>query len=463
MPTPARRKITLLLWTGLLTALLAPTSAAENPGSKSGLEVIHPILPVVVSTVSPSITERINKQIPPNKDYVVTDATLEKSAVGSGYSVLPLPAFVYNRNEGAWVGGLMPVFRANTKGQVEDIFAPLYLHNNLVGETFTLNYFGYRSATKQYHVIVSHATKVERTIDLSYKDIGYDDGRYIVSLQANSGKSAFNRFYGFGNQSLEQSESNYAMGDANLVVSGGINISETLSIVGSERLRRVSIGNGVVSSLPQTKAAFPTAPGIDGARIWGQGATVSYDTRDNPLTTLTGTYAALTGEFDQNYKADNRDQWWRTTGEVRNYLPHDGDRAVFVSRAMFDFLPIDSKGLVPQGVPFYERPTLGGENTLRGFGDGRFVSSFALLFNVEERFAVMQRSVLGNVLELNIAPFLDFGRVGRTLGSNGVVDNMQFNPGIGFRLLARPNIASRLDVAYGHDGANVYVGLDYPF
>ena len=40
---------------------------------------------------------------------------------------------------------------------------------------------------------------------------------------------------------------------------------------------------------------------------------------------------------------------------------------------------------------------------------------------------------------------------------------MQFNPGLGVRLLARPNIASRLDVAYGHDGPAVFVGLDYPF
>ena len=40
---------------------------------------------------------------------------------------------------------------------------------------------------------------------------------------------------------------------------------------------------------------------------------------------------------------------------------------------------------------------------------------------------------------------------------------IQYNPGIGFRLLARPNVAARVDVAYGRDGANVFVGLDYPF
>jgi outer membrane protein assembly factor BamA len=426
---------------GALCALIAPPCAAQTAGADAKLDSIQTAQPVVVSTASAT----------------------QKSAVGSGYSFVPLPAFMYNRNEGAWVGGLIPIFRANEKGQIEDIFAPLYLYNNLIGDTFTFNYFGYRRATQQYHVILSQATKVEHTVDLSYKDTGFHDGRYIVSLQANTGKSAFNRFYGFGNNSVQSAESNYALGDTNVIAAGGVHLTDTLVLTATERYRSVTIRDGVVSSLPQTPQAFPTAPGIDGETLWGQALTFSYDTRDNPLTPLKGTYATASGESDQNYKLDNRDQWWRTTSEFRNYLPHDDDRAVFVTHAMFDYLAIDKKGLVRQGVPFYERPTLGGENTLRGFGDGRFVSSFSILFNVEERYSVIQRTIMGNAVEFNVAPFLDIGRVGRTFSYNGTIKNVQFNPGVGFRFLARPNIASRVDVGYGKDGANVFVGLDYPF
>lgn len=433
-----------------------------SPSDAGSVELLDP-LPVAVSTVSAASKERINKQIPPNDQFTLTDASLKKSAVGSGFTIIPLPAFIYNRNEGAWIGGLTPLFRANDKGQVEDIFAPLYLHNDLIGETFTFNYYGYRSGTEQYHAIVSHATKVERTVDLSYIDTDFGEHHSIISLQANSGKSAFNRFYGFGQGSRSDQESNYALGDANLSVGGGININEAISLTATERVREVSIGNGVVSSLPQTLAAFPTAPGIDGAMVWGQSASFVYDTRDNPLTPLEGTYAKVMGESDQNYKTDNRDQWWRSTVEAKNFLPHDDDRAVLVTHALFDFLPIDSKGLVRQGVPFYERPSLGGETTLRGYGDGRFVSSYAVLFNVEERYTVIERSIMGNVIEVNVAPFLDFGRVGKTFGYNGVVKNMEFNPGVGVRLLARPNIASRMDIGFAHNGATVFVGLDYPF
>ena len=440
-----------------------PTAAAAKPDLPSDISLIHPTETIVVSTVAPSAEERINRQIPPNAEHTVTDASLKKSAVSPGYSIVPLPAFQYNRNEGAWIGALAPVFRSNAKGQVEDIVAPLYLHNDLIGETFTLNCYGYRDETRQYHAIVSHATKVERLLDVGYKDTGFDDGLYIVSLQANSGKTAFNRFFGFGNSVSDQHESNYAKGDTEIKAAAGVNLGESFTVLGTERARKVTIENGVVSSVSQTLQAFPTAPGIDGADIWSQGLTLSYDTRDNQLTPLEGVYATTTGEYDQNYKADNRDQWWRANAEVRSYLPHADDRAIFVSHALIDSLAIDNRGLVRQGVPFYERPTLGGENTLRGFGDGRFVSSFAILFNIEERVSIVQRSIMGNVIEVEVAPFLDAGRVGQKISSQKFVQNMQFNPGVGVRLLARPNIASRLDVAYGRDGANVYVGLDYPF
>jgi hypothetical protein len=443
-----------------LTALLAASAAAAEP--ESGVSMLRPSEPIVVSTVSATVEKMINRQLPPNADFTVTDASLAKSAVGPGYSIIPLPAFQYNRNEGAWVGALTPMFRANEKGQVEDIIAPLYLHNKLIGETFEFNYYGYRDETRQYHAIVSHATRVEHLVDVGYKDTGYDDGRYIISLQANSGQTAFDRFYGFGTKVSQQQESNYAKGDTEVKVAGGVNFTEALYVVGTERVRRVSVRNGVVTSVAQTLQAYPTAPGINGADIWSQGVTVSYDTRDNQLTPLEGVYMTATGESDQNYKTNERDQWWRANGEIRSYLPHSDDRAVFVSHALVDFLAKDNKGLVPQGVPFYERPTLGGENSLRGFGDDRFISSYAVLFNVEERVALIDRSIMGSVIEVSVAPFLDVGRVGSRV-TNQFFSIFQVNPGVGIRLLARPNIASRLDVGYGRDGANVYVGLDYPF
>ena len=41
----------------------------------------------------------------------------------------------------------------------------------------------------------------------------------------------------------------------------------------------------------------------------------------------------------------------------------------------------ERNGAEQLGVPFYEQPTLGGEHTLRAFGRGRYVGSWAALVN----------------------------------------------------------------------------------
>jgi outer membrane protein assembly factor BamA len=424
------------------------------------------------STITSQHKEEINKEVPPGAPMVVKSTNVSGAPVGPGYTVIPLPAFTYNRNEGYWAGALTPIFRANAKGEVEDIYAPLYLHNELIGETFTFNYFGYRHETTQFHVILSHATKIERTVDVGYKNTAALDGQYIFGLVANTGKSAFNRFFG-GNSSLQSSESQYTLADANFKLTGGVHLTEGLSVLASERYRVTNIEAGASPSLPQTSVAFPTTPGIDGSEVVGHGLTMAYDTRDNELTPLEGTYVTAFTEYDQNIKFSERNRWWRITGEWRYFLPHDDYQMVFVPHFLIDSeVGQDSNSVagapgssvqVNQGVPFYERPTLGGENTLRGFGRDRFVSNVAYVLNLEERITLSQRSLMGNVIELELAPFLDMGRVASGWGSDDLIKRMQVNPGIGLRALARPNIACRLDVGYGRDGANAYVGLDYPF
>jgi outer membrane translocation and assembly module TamA len=69
--------------------------------------------------------------------------------------------------------------------------------------------------------------------------------------------------------------------------------------------------------------------------------------------------------------------------------------------------------------------------------------------------------VFDNPLEFELAPFLDVGRVDDDLFTR--LKDTQFNPGVGLRVLSRPNVVGRIDVAYGKDGGNVFVGLDYPF
>jgi hypothetical protein len=400
-------------------------------------------------TVPGETTEKASEDVYPKQEHV-----LKSLPAKGGYTVIPLPAFAYTRNENYWIGTLVPILRANDKEEIEDIFAPQYLHNKFIGENFSLNYYGYRHETVQFRAIASYATKVERLFEAGFKDTAAGGGRYILAAEANWFKNAFARFFGIGNSTPEQNESTYTSREANIRLSAGINLQEHLSVLWTERYRDVRVEDGVIPSLPQTKDKFPTIAGIEGAQIFGHRLTLLYDSRDNLLTPLEGTYASLYGELAHNVHVDEPNRWVRFALDVRRLLPHADKRGVFVTRLLIG-------KVFSHDIPFYERPTLGGENTLRGFGLNRFISDNLYLINLEERIRVYEKRIFDNPIELELAPFLDFGRVNNEFLSR--LGRTQFNPGIGIRALSRPNVVGRIDVAYGKDGGNVFVGLDYPF
>jgi hypothetical protein len=371
------------------------------------------------------------------------------------YTIIPLPAYSYNRNERSWIGALVPILKANRQNELEDIFAPMYLHNQFVGETFSFNYYGYRTETKQFHGVASYASKVERYFEGSYLDTGAYGGRYILGAQANWFKNAFTRFFGIGNRTRERNESTYTSRETNIQLTAGINFGPSVSVRFTERYRAVRLEQGVIPSLPQTKDVFSGTPGVEGAQILGHRLTFLYDSRDNLLTPTKGTTISIFGELSQNFIHHEPDRWLHYGLEARHLFPHMAGRMIFVGH----FLLEAASG---QPIPFYERPMLGGENTLRGFGLNRFYDDTALLVNLEERIRVVQKTIFDNSIEFEAAPFVDIGRVTSNFES-ARLRRFQINPGLGIRLLARPNIVGRLDLAYGKDGENVFVGLDYPF
>ena len=379
---------------------------------------------------------------------------LKSLPVRGQYTYIPLPAFSYNRNEKYWVGALMPVLRSTENDQVQDIFAPQYLHNLYIGETFLLNYFGYPSDTETYSASVSYSTKIQRDFDFDYKNMAAGGGRYIVAGRVTWFKNAFRRFFGIGNNAPESDETNYTSRETIVELTAGINLPMDLALMLTERYHDVRVDQGAVTSLPQTRSLFPNLVGINGAQIVGHKLSLRYDTRDKQLISTQGSYVNISAEFNQNLKHEEENQWWRFTFDARHLLPH-GPGLVFVAHAFMD-------SLSGPGVPFYEEPMLGGETTLRAFGQSRFLDHKALLVNIEERIPAFEKRIFDHTINLEVAAFLDVGRVFDTFSAKSFT-SLQVNPGVGFRLLALPNIVGRMDVSYGRSGENVFVGLDYPF
>ena len=398
--------------------------------------------------------EETEEQRAESKQAEAKEEALKSLPIRGQYTYIPLPAYAYNRNEKYWIGALMPVLRSTENDQVQDIFAPQYLHNKYVGETFSLNYYGYPSDTETYNAVVSYSTKIQHDLDFSYKNVAAGGGRYLVAGQVTWFKNAFRRFFGIGNNAPESDETNYTSREALLELTAGINLTPDFILMLTERYHDVRVEEGAVTSLRQTKSFFPNPVGIEGAQIVGHKLSLRYDSRDKQLIPTEGSYVNISVEFNQNLKHQEENQWWRLTFDARHLLPH-GPGLVFVAHAFMD-------SITGPGVPFYETPMLGGETTLRGFGQSRFLDENALLVNFEERIPALEKRIFDHLISLEVAPFVDIGRVYDTFGTKSFT-SLQVNPGAGLRMLARPNVVGRLDVAYGRDGMNVFVGLDYPF
>jgi outer membrane protein assembly factor BamA len=106
-----------------------------------------------------------------------------------------------------------------------------------------------------------------------------------------------------------------------------------------------------------------------------------------------------------------------------------------------------------QQVPFYQMPTLGGENSLRAYGDYRFRDRNVALVGAEYRWPVLRM--------IDGALFADAGTVGPTAGELWHArPNVDF--GFGLRLHSTTRSIARLDVAKGREGMRVVASLRAP-
>ncbi len=113
-------------------------------------------------------------------------------------------------------------------------------------------------------------------------------------------------------------------------------------------------------------------------------------------------------------------------------------------------------------IPFYQMPTAGESTGLRMAGDGRFVDNAKFLLNIEQRLTVIKAPVMRFLTELEVTPFIDIATVGPKV-SKISTGNLKYGPGCAFRIVLRPQIVGTADLAFGSEGFNTIVKVNYPF
>lgn len=369
---------------------------------------------------------------------------------------IPLPVIASSPNEGITSGALTAFLLHNKHDEVTTMIAPQVTYNDHFGVTGSLYGAYCPDSSRNIEVNLSQSGRVNHDYELKIRDTTLLAGRLELNGFFYKLSDGSARFFGFNASSPQQKETNYADDEIGYTVSAGYQLGRHLQATIADRFRAVHIRSGAFPALPQIRDRFTAAeaPGIDGFTTHALKLSLSYSTLDHRDTPSYGGYARVS--FEPTVRAlGGASDYRHYEVEVKGFVPVPDKRFITVFRAMYN-------QTLGNEVPFLEQSILGGESTLRGYGRNRFIDNSFLLVNVEERIRLARWELFGVTADWELAPFIDMGAVMESLRQANRSD-FEFNPGVGFRAVVRPNIVGRIDVGIGKDGPAVFVGLGYPF
>ena len=253
-------------------------------------------------------------------------------------------------------------------------------------------------------------------------------------------------FYGIGPDSARPNGVSYAI-QSNLFGSrvGVRPVSIALVGTGVEYLNP-TLGRGSDGRVPSIEARFSssTAPGIfesvDYVRTM---AFVEVDYREPKNARRGGWYRVDFSRYDD--QTSGRYTFNRVDTDLRQFVGVFAGRRVIAARLFVSTSDTDAGHV----MPFYAMPTLGGNDTLRGFRDYRFRGPHAILGQAEYRWELWSG--------LDAALFYDAGKVANRRADLNF-KNLESDYGFGFRFNTDQGIVFRVDAAFGSpDGKHLFI------
>ncbi len=373
---------------------------------------------------------------------------------------IPIPEIVTDPNGGTTGGLLTAVLFTDKNRQITGILAPDIESNTTLGYGGTFRYLAYPSEDTQWYVIAGAQRYIARKVDFDFQTGREKNASLSLEGRFYFEKDPTERFFGVGNDTPFGDQTNYTTKQVYGLGVLGINVTDRLQLAYLFRPRQVRIEPGAFN-LPSIFQRFPTQKGINGGSEVLNQVTLTYDTRDSLEIPRQGRLGVLF--FDLVDRAlGSTSSYTRFGGDLHQYYPV-GARVTLAGHVFVQYTPAGNE------TPFWAMARLGGESsllidqqTLRGFGAGRYVDNNLAVLNAEVRTRVWEHDLFGTHGMLELAPFLDIGRVGHTLGYNPF-EQLHAAGGAGFRGIALPFVVAYLDVGYGGEGVAVFSGINYPF
>lgn len=271
------------------------------------------------------------------------------------------------------------------------------------------------------------------------------DGRLVTSVFGRYQDYPREDYFGLGPDAPRAGFSDFRLKGPSLGGRADARIAGPLTVAGGLDYLALRTGDGTDPGVPSIGRTFDpvSAPGLgtdaDFLRAY---AAVDVDTRQPRNARRGGWHRA-----EYSHYGDRGGRWSfdRLDVDLRQFASILSERRVFTARAYVSTASAASG----QQVPFYLMPTLGGNETLRGFRAYRFRGPHALLLQGEYRFEVWSG--------LDAALFYDTGKVAlrrRDLDLRG----LESNYGFGFRFNTDHGTILRVDTALGsREGIHLWV------
>ncbi|MFQ5666236.1 MAG: BamA/TamA family outer membrane protein [Candidatus Binatia bacterium] len=374
-------------------------------------------------------------------------------------SLIPLPEIIVDPNEGTTVGFLPVVLFTTETNSVRSFLAPDVRYNDITGVFPTFRFYDYPDPKQRYFLIAGKGTSRGEFAQANYAGEDLFNGWLDLRGNAEHEQDPFERFFGFGNDTPESSEANFTSTTETGALFTGLNLPQSFQVSLRTRVRHVRVGRGGVTSLKQVRepsSGFATVRGVGGATIVGERLGLTYDTRDFSAIPTRGVFAD--GSVEIIDKAIGSSASFIKYGiEGKVFVPLQADKKYIVAlHAVLDYL---QNG---QNAPFYEKNSVGGIGSLRGFGSNRFTDNHRFFLQAELRSNVYARTLFGVLAHLEVAPFLDAGKVFKR-SREFPLEGLHVVGGVGFRAVVVPQVVAYVDIGTSGGSPVAFTGIDYPF
>ncbi|HLH75229.1 MAG TPA: BamA/TamA family outer membrane protein [Candidatus Binataceae bacterium] len=387
----------------------------------------------------------------------------------NSWPFIPVPEVATDPFAGTTLGLMPVILKIGANQQITSIIAPDLSYNTIMGVGGNLRYLAYPSADTQWFALAGGAQQVEGSTEVDWATGLQRNRWWTLEVHLRFQQDPTFRFFGLGNHSSYRKQSNYSLQQMYADAMFGVNLTRHLQLALREWPRRVRIYHGALPSLPYIDDLFPEARGVNGGSEMLNQLLLTYDTRNSLNVPTTGGLVALFGGLvDRSFMSSS--SYSIFTADLRRYLALN-NRVILAGQIYARYMPSGD------AAPFWAMSWMGGdapgessllgipisdEQTWRGSGPGRFIDNDMFLMNLEVRIRTFSAELFGTNGIVELAPFMDIGRVYHYVTSNPF---SQMHPagGLGFRAVVLPYVVGYVDMGYGQDGIAVFSGINYPF